>query len=282
MSIKRIKNIIKSNPITKSNKFGICYKRVLNFLPKLLSKSKNKSVTFVKKFKNYNLYIPQTYEQFINLGIDTKWNTHTNIKYFNEYRSTGNLYVLISKDSSKDKYRLLKERNLIDNQYNKPKDEFRCYYEEREFIGKPDNTLKDNYWFHFENKLFIDKQNYTINIVDFLSLNPDIEEYFKPQMDEKLKFLKFENYEIKTFEEFKDSVFYALDGIILMEWCEKINCFYLHYSKIYTLFRRIYNCNSSVAEKTLKDNVEKTFNFKNFYPRFITINTTERWKSLSK
>ncbi len=64
-------------------------------LPELLSSKENKEAAFVKKFKEYDLYIPTTYEQSRDLGRGTEWCTAADSengkKMFEKYSDKGGI-----------------------------------------------------------------------------------------------------------------------------------------------------------------------------------------------
>ncbi len=154
--------------------------------PELLSSDENKKKAFVKSFKNFDLYIPTTYEQSRDLGRGTKWCTAADSKdgeaTFFHYNNKGTIYILISKKDTREKYQ-----------------------------------------FHFEEGQFMDRYDSGIHLLTFMDNHPDIKEYFKVRIHEILKFLEFDTFEERKIDDIPDRTFYLKDGVIAMEKDDRNN-----------------------------------------------------------
>ncbi len=164
----------------------------------LLTKTENKNKSFEKSFKNYDLYIPTTYEQSRDLGRGTKWCTAAGSKdamvTFYNYLERGFLYILIS---------------------------------------KKDPTIK--YQFHFEERQFMDKYDSSIKFYDFMDSNPDINEYFEQQIDTMLSYLDFKTFKKVNLDKYPNRDYYVKNGEIVMEYDRMMgkDCVNADYRKIW-------------------------------------------------
>ncbi len=150
----------------------------------LLSSSENKKAAFVKSFKNYDLYIPTTYEQSRDLGRDTEWCTAADSENgrdnFEKYKNSGTLYIFINKRFPYLKYQL-----------------------------------------HFEEVQFMDVYDAGVCFFTFLyNDNFDIEKYFHLQITEVQKYLRFTNLEISTDEDYPDTTYFHIDDKIVFDYEE--------------------------------------------------------------
>ncbi len=148
--------------------------------PELLSKSENKSAAFVKSFENFDLYSPKTYEQSRDLGRGTEWCT--------------------AADSENGK-----------KMFKKYKTEGRLYI----LISK--TNPKEKYQFHFESAQLVNILDNRINISEFMDTYPDIKKYFKTKLNNIFKYLNFKSFETKKVQGHPSSVYYVLDGDIMLE-----------------------------------------------------------------
>ncbi len=188
--------------------------------PEFLSSAENKKAAFVESFKKYDLYIPTTYEQSRDLGRGSKWCTAAD-----------------SEDA----------KQTFKNYFSKGK----LYI----FISKTDP--KQKYQFHFEERQFMDRYDKHIVLETFLDKNPDIKEYFKPQIEKMLEYLKFENYEIITKPQFPDVTFFCLNGELLMEW-DKFRLWVYH-SKIWSVFQNYYGYDDSKINYIISVKMNKSY-----------------------
>ncbi len=86
---------------------------ITDFEPTEIQERKNKC--HVKDFQNYDLYIPETFEDCKILGSNTQWASAGSKEWFDRYLENGALYILISKTNHKEKYQFhFGEKEFID------------------------------------------------------------------------------------------------------------------------------------------------------------------------
>ena len=104
----------------------------------------------VKKFKNYNLYVPRDHDDAVYLGQGTEWCTSVDsansLNTYNTYVKDGELYILI------------------------------CTLEEGSYMS---DDFKPKYQIHFESCQFMDEDDQDVRVdEEFYLNNKDIVEYF--------------------------------------------------------------------------------------------------------
>ncbi len=199
--------------------------------PEFLSSEENKKKAFVKSFEEYDLYIPQTYEQSRDLGRGTKWCTAADSEngkeLFSEYTSKGKLYILISKEDPKYKYQ-----------------------------------------FHFEDMQFMDIYDSGIDLLKFLKYRPDVEKYFKPQMDEMMEYLNFSKYQtIKphiNFEKYPHTTFYVFKDEVILSLDEKHKYLRANSSKFMAILNLKFPGDYRLMLNFLKSIMIEYFNMEDF------------------
>jgi len=141
----------------------------------ILSNSEKKDKNFIKGFKNYDLFIPRTFEDSCRLGKGTEWCTATEKtpKYFNEYHKPGKeLLIFVGKE-------VIKRKHTDEWGYE--------YYRSYgiEFIQYQDGGGVEKFQFHFNSGQFMDKYDDDIELEVFLLNNPDIDKWLKANVNER-------------------------------------------------------------------------------------------------
>jgi hypothetical protein len=100
----------------------------------------SKEAEKVYEDKDWEVWIPHTYEASCKLGRGTQWCTATTESdhYYKQYTNEGKLYININKKNSEEKYQ-----------------------------------------FHFESKSFMDEQDESIDIINFFVDNPNLFDFYK-------------------------------------------------------------------------------------------------------
>ncbi len=172
--------------------------------PEFLSSTENKEKAFVKSFKNYDLYIPTTYEQSRDLGRNTRWCTAADsgegLYNYIKYEKKGILYILISKEDEINKFQ-----------------------------------------FHFEERQFMDKFDKEIILMDFFDSNSDIKKYFKPQIDEMIEYFNFKSFEKKHNPLYPNDIYFLKDGKEVLCFDKKNNTLWVGYKILWKVIEIIHN-----------------------------------------
>ncbi len=220
-------------------------------IPEYLSSAENKKAAFVKSFEFFDLYIPTTYEQSRDLGRGTEWCTAADSKY--------------------------------------GKINFDDYIEKGKLyilISNVDKTLK--YQFHFEERQFMNRLDSKIDIVKFLKMYPKIEEYFKPQMDEMVKYLNFKNYEIRKFRNsspisslYSSNLYFTMGGRIIMKYDKRADRLIVKCKEIIDVIS-ILNPEMDYYDvcRYIKNEINKYYIFENFDIREAENKEEIQWDSI--
>ncbi len=212
---------------------------------KLLSKSENMSKAFNNSFQNYDMYIPSTYEESRDLGRNTRWCTAADSK------------------EGRNNFKEYNSKGII-------------YI----LISKTDPIEK--YQFHFEEMQFMDRYDNKINFIQFLNINTDIKEYFKTEIDDFMKYLKFENYKKITSKEYPDKIYYALNGEVLVALDKKTKVLDIHSDEIWRPFSSLYGLDYSETSDVIKYELKKIFGFDGIEPRYIShMSYSEIWNQIT-
>ncbi len=138
----------------------------------------------------------------------------------------------------------------------------------------------DKYQFHFEEKQFMDKFDKEINLWKFLDSNPDINRFFKNKMDNMLKYLNFEEFEIDHNPKYPDIYFYCKGKVVLMEWKKEQKYLYVNHEKIWSVYESVYLYNQSKIKQIIKNIAEHQLKLKGATPvSFIEAYLVQRRKN---
>ncbi len=213
-------------------------------IPELLSSTENKKAAFVKSFENYDLYIPQNYEQSRDLGRGTEWCTAADSdegrKHFKRYDQWGKLYILISKTDHTEKYQL--------------------YFEEVQFMDR------------FDEK---------INLRSFLEKNTDLKDFLKPQIDKMLEYLNFKAFKRVRLDMYPNCTFFIKDGEVVLEY-DGYSSFQVHYiiCDIIDDYLDFEHTGINRRDYFLREKIEEAFDMKSSY-KFYYKHPQATWQAVA-
>lgn len=151
-SVDDLENLLNSTEIelTKSQKNKLVRKEIRNT-------NIVKDSTYIGRFGNFDIYIPNTYQASCKLGQGTTWCTasNSNDSWYNNYTTRGPLYILIN--------------------YKNPTEKYQIHFETNSFMNKDDRTVSK----YKIQKLLIENPELWTKWMSNLHTYSEIEKIFK-------------------------------------------------------------------------------------------------------